>query len=137
MSDPEPSPDAPARILPIPPEARPEIAGGSPKPPTLPTQAEIPRPGPLLTTLSYVLGLLPVTWALWTARAQARIPGNDFASFMLPGFLFIGMIGACFFGMGLALMGHWRGERLALRALWLVPLIAGGAEVMGGILGIY
>lgn len=106
------------------PMSAPESSSGPPPPPLPGPPAAIPRPGPLLTTLSYILGLLPMVWALMQSRAEAKVPGNDFAIMTIPAYLGIGVLGALVFGMSFALLGHARGEPKALRAVWLVPLLA-------------
>jgi hypothetical protein len=69
-------------------------------------------------------------WALWQSWAEAKVPGNDFATLTIPAFLFLGLIGAIGFGMGFAIAGHCRGERRARHALWIVPLTAMTAPVL-------
>lgn len=74
-------------------------------------------------------------WALWQSRAEAKVPGNDFATLTIPAFLFLGLIGVAL-GMGFAVAGYFRGEASALRALWLIPVLTVAAPVFAVICAI-
>ena len=85
----------------------------------------------MITSLAYLMGGLPMVWAILQAREDAAVPGNDFATLTVPATLFMGVLGALVLGMPLALVGHSAGEPKALRALWLVPLLAVTAAFFG------
>lgn len=134
MSEPQ-APDPPSssvRAPPIPSEARPKVPDRSEsQPPPLASHHGWPRPAPVLTTMSYFFGLLPMPWALWQGHAEAKVPGNDFGSLTIPAFLFLGVVLAVVFSMTFSMLGYSRGEAKALRALWLVPVLAVACAVFG------
>ena len=89
----------------------------------------------MFTILAYLLGGLPMVWAILQVRAVHAIPGNEFASMMTPGIVLVGTLGSTLFGMSFALLGHARREPKALIALWLVPVLAVAVAFSGFVHG--